>query len=193
MATERLASLTALIKRGITPSYVDEGGIIVLNQKCVRDNTITLAPARLSDVSVKPVPGEKYLAVLDILVNSTGEGTLGRVAQLRRALPGPATVDGHVTIVRPDPARVVPEYLGIVLFSRQDEIEDMAEGSTGQTELAPSALAEMMIDLPGCEDQQRIARLFHTIELSIENAFERVSCLRRIRDTVLPDLIDEIR
>ena len=45
----------------------------------------------------------------DVLLSSTGDGTLGKCCVYRSAEP--AIADGHVTIIRADGARVVPEYL----------------------------------------------------------------------------------
>jgi len=129
-----LFELCSYINRGLAPAYIDEGGVLVLNQKCIRDQRISFQEARRTDQRRKPVGTERMLLPWDILVNSTGVGTLGRVAQLR-VLPEPATVDSHVTIVRPDPAAVDPQYLGFALRLLQREIEALAEGSTGQTEL----------------------------------------------------------
>ena len=74
-----LKDLTCLISRGITPKYVEESDQIVLNQKCIRNHLIDCSLGR------KHVPKaitEKWIKRGDLLVNSTGEGTLGRAAQV---------------------------------------------------------------------------------------------------------------
>lgn len=193
MAEALLSEVVTLLKRGVTPAYTDDSsGVVVLNQKCVRDNSVLLHPARRTDPDLKRIPHEKYLVHLDILVNSTGEGTLGRVAQLRHPPTEPVTVDSHVTIVRADPARVLPEFLGIVLFAKQDEIEDMAEGSTGQTELSAAALGSLAVTIPSDNEQRRLAELFHSLELTVENGLQRADAARRLRDTLIPDLIGSL-
>ena len=70
--------LSSYLNRGITPKYDDDSAGIVINQKCVRERLVNLDLARRQ---AKEVPKEKLVKFGDVLVNSTGEGTLGRVAQ----------------------------------------------------------------------------------------------------------------
>ncbi|MCR9534088.1 hypothetical protein NB462_15935, partial [Vibrio alginolyticus] len=75
--------LTTYVSRGIAPKYTDiiDGAAIVVNQKCIRDYQVNLELARLNDLSKRKVPTEKLVQKYDVLVNSTGVGTLGRVGQ----------------------------------------------------------------------------------------------------------------
>jgi len=116
---------------------------------------------------VKRISKERILKPFDILVNSTGVGTLGRVAQLLM-LPEAATVDSHITIVRADPQKVFPRYLGFALRKCQPEIEALAEGPTGQTELSRARLAKLRIPLPPIEEQQAIACILGALDDKIE-------------------------
>ena len=74
-----LEDITALISRGITPKYADDTDQIVINQKCIRNHTIDLSLAR---THTPKVINEKWLRFGDLLINSTGDGTLGRAAQV---------------------------------------------------------------------------------------------------------------
>lgn len=90
-------ALSSLVTRGIAPKYDDSSNQIVLNQKCIRDHTIDVSLAR------RHLPkkiNEKWISKGDLLINSTGTGTLGRVAQVWFDANN-MTVDSHVTIVRP--------------------------------------------------------------------------------------------
>lgn len=92
-----LEDITSLVTRGIAPKYSDESDQIVINQKCIRDHMLDLSPAR------KHLPkkiNEKWLKKGDLLINSTGQGTLGRAAQIWFD-PVNMTVDSHVTILLP--------------------------------------------------------------------------------------------
>jgi len=89
-------------------------------------------------------------------VNSTGTGTLGRVAQLRRRLDEPTTVDSHVTIVRPNPATFELDFFGYMLIIIEDAIKEAGEGCGGQTELARSILADrFFVNYPISMSEQR--------------------------------------
>jgi len=136
----KLGEVCELIKRGVAPKYIDEGGICVINQKCIRDHSINLKPARRHNLVAKAINPERCIRIADVLVNSTGTGTLGRVAQVRSKPEEPTTVDTHVTIVRPKLDMLYPDFFGYMLIKIEDEIADSGEGASGQTELARSRL-----------------------------------------------------
>src|SRR5438046_8843954 len=106
--TLKLGDVCSFLNRGVSPKYIEDGGIVVLNQRCVRDHRVAFDVARRHDTRAKKVSAERLLQAGDVLVNSTGVGTLGRVAQLRVNPPEPTTVDSHVTIIRPAPGMFFP-------------------------------------------------------------------------------------
>ena len=159
----KLSDVAEYISRGITPSYTEETGTIVINQKCVRGGEVSLEESRYHNTAKKKVPADKLIRKWDILVNSTGTGTLGRVGQIVCDMPQ-ATVDSHVTIVRPS-GSIDPAYLGYALKWRQPYIEALAEGSTGQTELSRFRLGdEITIPLPSLETQKIISQVLTAID-----------------------------
>ena len=161
----KLVEVTSYISRGITPSYAETEGVCVINQKCIRNGVLSLAEARLHNESKKKVPTDKIIQPMDILVNSTGTGTLGRVAQVTSNIR--ATVDSHVTIVRPA-KEVNPLFLGYAVKWRKPYIEALAEGSTGQTELSRFRLGdEITIPLPSLAEQRQIAETLFAIDCKI--------------------------
>ncbi len=143
-----LESISTFISRGIAPKYTEtsENSILVINQKCIRDFQVTLEQARLNDLSKQKVTSDKLLQKFDVLVNSTGVGTLGRVAQYFGEKSS-ATVDSHVTIVRPDISKVDPLFFGYLIKNKQSEIEGFAQGTTGQTELSRESLKSLNLRL----------------------------------------------
>lgn len=154
--TERLGAVCAFLNRGISPKYLDEGGVCVLNQKCIRDHRISYEQSRRHDSAAKSVSAERFIKLGDVLVNSTGTGTLGRVAQVREEPDGPVTVDSHVTIVRPHPGKFFLDFFGYMLILIEEEIKNAGEGCGGQTELARSVLAERFsVSYPTSTDEQR--------------------------------------
>ena len=164
---KKLGEICSFLNRGISPRYLDRGGICVLNQKCIRDHRVSYEPSRRHDARAKKVGSERLVQAGDVLVNSTGTGTLGRVAQLREAPPEPTTVDSHVTIVRPTPGTFYQEFFGYMLVVIEDAIKEAGEGCGGQTELARSALAEKFpVHYPeSLPEQQRIVGI-------LDEAFE---------------------
>ena len=164
---KNLGEICSFLNRGISPRYLDRGGICVLNQKCIRDHRVSYEPSRRHDARAKKVGSERLVQAGDVLVNSTGTGTLGRVAQLREAPHEPTIVDSHVTIVRPTPGKFYPDFFGYMLVVIEDAIKEAGEGCGGQTELARSALAEkFLVHYPeSLPEQQRIAGI-------LDEAFE---------------------
>lgn len=138
-----LKNLSVFLKRGITPTYDEDAEGIVINQKCIRHRRINLNLARRQS---KQVPAERFVQPGDILINSTGQGTLGRVAQVATSVPN-CTVDTHVTIVRPSPG-VSHRYLGLILMDWEPRFSQMGRGATNQTELSPTVIGETPIIVP---------------------------------------------
>ena len=159
--TKKLGEVCSFLNRGVSPIYVENGGIAVLNQRCVREHVVSFEVGRRHDVKAKIVSNERLLKAGDVLVNSTGTGTLGRVAQLRESPPEPTTVDSHVTIVRPSSGLFIQDFFGYMLRDIEDELKKSGEGCGGQTELNRSVLAEkFVVRFPeSLAEQQRIVGL----------------------------------
>ncbi len=181
------SKLATTIVRGLAPAYADNG-VLVLNQRCIRDSRIDMTKIRRHDDSVKRVTEERFLRVGDIVINSTGVGTLGRVAQVLR-LPEAMTADSHVTIVRPNTDEISANLLGLSLIYAEPYIETLGLGSTGQTELSRDAIAELMIVMA----DQRVRHKFDEIVIPTRDrvcqALEEITALTMLRDTLLPKLI----
>ena len=182
-----LVDVTTLLSRGITPSYTEDlaGSVIILNQKCVRNQRVDTGQGRRT--LQQKVREEKVLMAEDVLVNSTGQGTLGRVA---RWLGGKVvTVDSHITIVRFDPAKVEPTCGGFALMALQPEIEAMGEGSTGQTELSRVELGKLLVRLPSLESSLTLGKQLRAMtEMESANDAENRT-LAETRDALLPQLM----
>jgi len=114
--SEKLGDVCVLLNRGISPKYLEQGGVCVLNQKCIRDHRVNYEQSRRHDSITKSVSTERFIQLGDVLVNSTGTGTLGRVAQIRELPTEPTTVDSHVTIVRPKPGKFFQDFFGYMLI-----------------------------------------------------------------------------
>ena len=165
-----LRNLTGFISKGIAPSYTDkesETTVRVLNQKCNRNFQINYSDSRLHDLTKKKVPPERYVKTEDILINSTGTGTAGRIAQID-SVPCNTIIDGHMIILRSN-GTVTQKYLGYALKAHQWEILQLDEGSTGQTELNRERLLdEIIIDYPtSIGVQNGIVSIFEGIDKKI--------------------------
>jgi len=181
-----LRELACYLSRGIGPVYVEEGGMTVLNQKCVRDHRVDFSKSRLHDTAKKPVDG-RTLEPFDVLINSTGVGTLGRVAQIIH-LDLKVIVDSHITIVRAS-ANVDSRFLGTALTGLEAEIEALGEGSTGQTELSRARLGELKLVTPPHPIQTAFGEAVGPLLQHIARNDEQSRTLAALRDTLLPKLL----
>ena len=179
-----LREVSCLIKRGISPIYDDSSPSIVINQRCIRNFRLDLSKSRLHK---KKVPTEKYLLHGDVLINSTGIGTLGRVAQVQQEISD-CTVDSHVTIVRPGKDED-SEFFGLQLFSLQTHFERQGIGTTGQSELGREVIANTEYLRPPRKLQIHFSRIVRPMRALAVQLDKRNNLLRRTRDLLLPKLI----
>ena len=151
---------TKEIKRGKSPQYTENSTVYVFAQKCnVKAGGINMRLAKFLDVSAFcRYPMEEQMIDGDIIVNSTGEGTLGRIGIFRdsdRLNDYPIVPDSHVAIIRTS-REFAENYIYYVFRYYQAYLESLGEGSTKQTELKPAVLAELFVPIPPLEEQHRI-------------------------------------
>jgi type I restriction enzyme S subunit len=183
-----LSEICIMIKRGQAPSYTEQRSVKVLNQKCIRNGQLQFEFARQTDSTVKPINEWAFLRAEDTLVNSTGVGTLGRVAFVGTR-DEPLTVDSHITIVRPDKNKIQPSFLGLSLHFREADIEGLAAGSSGQTELSREALGNLIITIPPVSEQKRIVEIISSIDEVIEQNRIAIAEAQNLRSGLLSDLL----
>lgn len=185
-AIRSLEDITSYLRRGLQPKYVDRGGVLVVNQRCVRDGRVTLDKARRHDDGRRSVRGREVRA-MDILVNSTGVGTLGRVGIVPH-FAQTLIVDSHVTVVRANPEIVSPHVLGIAMRLREGEIAALGEGTTGQTELSRRQLQKLPFVVAPKQHQAAFDGHVAPMVARIEQNEEESTMLARLRDALLPRL-----
>ncbi|WP_026759369.1 restriction endonuclease subunit S [Selenomonas ruminantium] len=148
------------IKRGKAPSYINKSNTLVFAQKCnTKEGSINLELAKcLDEAKLIKYPANEFMLNEDIIVNSTGTGTMGRVG-LYRSTDNPKNLpivpDSHVTIIRPSNS-ISHKYIYAVLKHNQAYLEKQGEGSTNQKELKPLTLQKLLIPLPPLNEQHRI-------------------------------------
>ncbi|MFD1792258.1 restriction endonuclease subunit S [Ochrobactrum teleogrylli] len=182
----QVGDVTLLLRRGLAPSYSDEG-ILVINQKCIRNKAVNLALARRHDAAKRPA-NDRLLEEYDVVVNSTGVGTLGRVATVR-GLKQAATADSHVTICRADTSKVSKLVLSLFMEGQEALIETLGHGSTGQTELSPASLSAMVFPVAPEPVQLAFESLVMPLRDLVTSNSEQSLTLAETRDLLLPKLM----
>jgi len=157
----RLDSICSYIHRGKSPKYSDIMKYPVVAQKCNQWSGFSLEKAKfIEPQSLSSYSDEQFLEDEDLMWNSTGLGTLGRMAiYYSRLNPYElAVADSHVTVIRSYKRFVKPKYLYFYFSSNtvQSVIEDKSDGSTKQKELATKTVKAYLVPLPPLEEQQRI-------------------------------------
>ncbi|MEU4244462.1 restriction endonuclease subunit S [Actinoplanes sp. NPDC026619] len=146
--------------RGSAPDYVDDGPVWAVSQAVNQPNRLDWDRARFHGGS--RVAGLKgLLAAEDILINSTGRGTLGRVGYFTGSPDDrPAMADGHVTRVRANTEILHPRF-GFYYFSSEPFqhyiYSALIVGATNQIELVGERLGSAPVAIPPMEEQRRIA------------------------------------
>jgi type I restriction enzyme S subunit len=158
----RLDDVSIYIQRGKSPDYAEVEEIPVVSQKCIQWEGFQSNRVRFIDPdSLDGYQDYRFLRSGDLLWNSTGVGTVGRVNVYRGELSEYRRVvaDSHVTIVRIVNDLVLPDYVFCWIASAyiQGRIDsEMTSGSTKQTELNTTTVRETLLPLPPLEEQQRI-------------------------------------
>lgn len=168
----RLSEISTYIQRGKSPKYSDEEKIPVISQKCVQWSGFSILPAKFIDPeSLDKYEKIRFLQDGDILWNSTGLGTVGRVAiyEEKRNPYLYAVADSHVTIVRCS-KNIFFEYVNYYLssFYIQSRILELTSGTTKQKELNTSTVKNILVPLPPVKEQQRIVTKIKVLESEID-------------------------
>ena len=157
----RLDDICSFIHRGKSPKYSLIKKYPVVAQKCNQWSGFSIEKAKfIEPQSISSYKEEYLLQDEDLMWNSTGLGTLGRMAiYYKRLNPYElAVADSHVTVIRPYKQYVVSKYLYYYFASNtvQSVIEDKSDGSTKQKELSTKTVKSYLVPLPPMEEQMRI-------------------------------------
>ena len=168
----RLGSVSKYIQRGKSPKYSEIMKIPVISQKCNKWEIFDIKQAKfIQEDSLSSYSEDRLLIDGDILWNSTGTGTVGRLAIYYDKL-NPykiAVADSHVTVIRL--CSINSQYIYYYLSSPQVQIgiEDICDGSTNQKELSLTTVKEYLIPIPPLKEQERIVAKIKRIKKYIEN------------------------
>jgi type I restriction enzyme S subunit len=157
----RLNNICEYIQRGKSPVYSTIKKYPVVAQKCNQWSGFSLELAQFADPNtIKSYSPERMLQQDDLLWNSTGLGTVGRMA-IYDSKKNPyelAVADSHVTVIRLFKQHVLAQYVYAYISgpSVQSIIELQTTGSTKQKELQTETVKKYLIPLPPLAEQKRI-------------------------------------
>jgi len=161
---ERMDKISIMVQRGKSAKYGKSKTQIIKSGQARGYEEFNFSQKHY--VSESFISDERNLIKGDILINSTGVGTAGRVTLFD--LDGNFVADSHITIVRLDKSKALPKY---VLYSLANigfkNIEKMATGQSGQIELSLSIINNIKIPLPPLKYQQKIVSEIEADETKI--------------------------
>jgi len=182
-----VGEMTTLLRRGTAPEYVGESHVMAIGQRCITD--VDFDGSRSRPHSARAMSKVVRPETNDVLINSTGTGTIGR-SVIFRDKASRYIVDGYVTVARPRQTDLVSRWLNDVLRSpaaqRYLEAKCYA-GSTNQVELSASALASMPIAIPLVDEQQRVGLVLDTLDHQIRTTEQVISKLEAAKRAVIED------
>ena len=183
----QLVNTCVYIQRGKSPKYSDKQEIPVIAQKCNQWDGMHIEKAKFIDPqTVDKYTTERWLQDNDLMWNSTGLGTLGRVAIYKDCLNPyqKAVADSHVTVIRTDSNILDPIYLYYYICSNtvQDVIEHRSDGSTKQKELATTTVKLYELPLPPLAEQKRIVAKIEELMPLVEEYGKAYDKLQELND-----------
>lgn len=185
----RLKDATKEIIRGFTSKYVEKSDLINLNQKVNKGQYLDRQYYKFLNPEIA-IPTNKFAQQNDILLNSLGQGTLGRVHYYGELTPN-IVIDQHITIIRANNTTFQPSFIYLFLSSNevQYSIEGMVTGSTGMQMLNISQVREMNILQPDVNTMNKFHNIVQPFFVEIRKNNAGTEIIAKIRDTLLPKLM----
>ncbi|AZP93916.1 restriction endonuclease subunit S [Enterococcus mundtii] len=183
---KRLEEVSKFVSRGKQPKYVELSNIFTLNQKAIRWGSIQHENLRYHNPDF-PVDEKYFIKKNDIVLNSTGVGTVGRVFHFSNHPKVRMFADSHVTIIRSEEEVLRSKFLYYQLSDVRFQsyiLNTLLAGSTGQVELNKSKVMGMEILIPTIEEQDKIVDKLRYLDSKIELNNQIISNLEELASTL---------
>ena len=186
---------TKEIKRGKAPKYEEKSSVIVFAQKCnTKSGFIDISKAKfLAQNTLKKYADEDFLYYNDIIINSTGTGTLGRVGIYKKEddiYSIKIVPDSHITTVRTIPSEINAQYIYYFLKFNQLYFENSGVGSTNQKELKPEVISTFLIAIPPLNEQNAIIDKVNMINKHLSNLDNEKEQLKELISSTKSKILD---
>ena len=189
----RLGDICNYLHRGKTPKYGNQKILPIIAQKCNHWDQLYIDRCLFSDTDyIFKYKEEQFLQKGDIIINSTGGGTVGRTGYIDATVFekfDKFVADSHVTVVR-STKLVSHRYIYHYLLSPyiQIGIEERCTGSTNQIELRTTTISDYLVPIPPVEEQKRIVEKVESM-LPVVTRYEKLQRNLDHLNSTLPSLI----
>ena len=181
----KLIDLSILLKRGKSAKYGKSKIQIIKSGQARGWFDFDFSERHYVDDSF--VLDERKLVKGDLLINSTGVGTAGRVTYFGE--DGDFVADSHITIFRPNQNLILSQYalcvLGRIGFVN---IENMALGQSGQIELSLDIIGNIKIPVPPIDIQKQIVEEICKVDKSVSSAMQQIKKLEKNIEDLLSSI-----
>ena len=165
MNEKTIEDVASFCSRGKSPKYVTKSKLKVINQACIYWDRFKFENVKYNE---EDYDGDRIISNNDLLICSTGTGTLGRCNIFRAPDDSRYMADSHVTIIRLN-GHILPEVFK-AWFERprtQEKLySDCVSGSTNQIELSKEKLKNMNILVPPINLQKQFASFAKQVDKS---------------------------
>ncbi|MFW5846999.1 MAG: restriction endonuclease subunit S [Nanoarchaeota archaeon] len=191
----RLGEVCEYIQRGKSPKYSEIEKVPVISQKCVQWKGFEIEKARfIEEESLSKYENNRRLQDRDLLWNSTGDGTIGRICLYKEKLNpfGIAVADSHVTILRSFKKYILPEY--VLIWNSSSFVQENlnVSGSTKQTELGTGTVQKQLIPLPPLPEQRRIVEKVDALMGFCDELEERIKENKESIEQLMNSVLREV-
>ena len=163
---EKVKNVSVYFSRGKTPNYVEKSNIKVISQACIYWDEFKYEKAKYQDENKVLKSLEKMIENGDVLITSTGTGTLGR-CNVYYGEEHKYMADSHVSILRFNYKEVNPIFFKYYFMQEKVQKELYAEcvnGSTNQIELSKDRFLNFRILIPEITLQNQFSEIVKQID-----------------------------
>jgi len=183
----KIENLSSMLKRGKSAKYGDSNIQIIKSGQARGYKKFDFSEKHF--VNGKFILDERQLQKGDILINSSGVGTAGRVTLFD--LEGVFVADSHITILRANKEIALPNF---ILYSLANigfkTIEKMATGQSGQIELSLNIIRNIRLDIPAITEQKKIVSKIEKFETKINALEKEIASIPNKKEMILKKYLE---
>ena len=182
---KKLDDLSCSYIKGSTPKYSDT----ITNIQVIKSGQARgYKEFDLSENYYLSTESDKLLQYNDIMINTTGVGTAGRVTLFQ--LDSAYVSDSHISVLRVTTDKITQIYLYHAILNQYTfkELEKMATGASGQIELGKQTILNLKIPVPTIEEQEKIVLEINNYESQIDTLNQQITTAKAQQKTIMSDV-----